>query len=66
MTFDDALAYYKSGKAIAKALSLSPARVTYIKQSGFIPYRDQCVLEIDSKRKLRARKEDDTSYYMDS
>lgn len=58
MTYEQALAHYKTATAIAKALRLSCGRVTQFKDAGGFSYPTQCVLEKHSKRKLTARYED--------
>lgn len=58
MTYDQALAFYKTQSELAKALRLSRGRVTQLKDQGGFSYPTQCVLEKHSKRKLIARYED--------
>ncbi|WP_027855569.1 hypothetical protein [Marinobacterium litorale] len=59
MTFEDAIVYYKTSRAIAEALEMSDARVSQMKSAGGFSYPIQCVLEIHSGRKLKARREDE-------
>jgi hypothetical protein len=59
MTFDEALAYYGTSRAISQALGMSDARVSQMKSSGGFSYPIQCVLEKDSGGNLIARREDD-------
>lgn len=59
MTFPEALSFYKSNRAIAKALSFSDSRVSQFKSEGGFPYPEQCVLEKDSKGLLIALRDDE-------
>ena len=61
MTFEEAQSFYKTGRAIAKALKLSEGRISQFKSEGGFPYPEQCVLEKDSGRKLIARRKDEPS-----
>ncbi|WP_286237954.1 hypothetical protein [Neptuniibacter halophilus] len=58
MTFEEAIGFYKTNRAIGKALELSDARISQIKSDGGFAYPEQCVLEKDSKGELIARKQD--------
>lgn len=58
MTFNEALSFYKSNRAISKALNLSDARISQFKSEGGFAYPEQCVLEKDSAGKLLAKRED--------
>jgi hypothetical protein len=58
MTFEEAIGFYKSNRAIGKALNLSDARISQFKSEGGFAYPEQCVLEKDSNRKLIAKRED--------
>ena len=59
MTFPEALSFYKTNRAIAKALDFTDSRVSQFKSEGGFPYPEQCVLEKDSKGELVARREDE-------
>lgn len=58
MTYEEALAHFKTGRAIAEALNLSPGRVSQCKAAGGFSYQQQCVLEKASQSELMARQED--------
>lgn len=58
MTYQEALAHFGSGRAIAAALSLSPGRVSQCKSAGGFSFQQQCVLEKASEGSLSARQED--------
>lgn len=58
MTFEEALGFYKTNKAIGRALGLSDGRISQCKKEGGFAYPEQCVLEKDSKGKLMASKQD--------
>lgn len=58
MTYEQALAHFKTGRAIAEALTLSPGRVSQCKAAGGFSYQQQCVLEKASEGALMARQED--------
>lgn len=45
MTYDEALAHFKTGRAIAEALGVSPGRVSQCKTAGGFSFQQQCVLE---------------------
>lgn len=45
MTYDEAVAHFGSGRAIAKALGVSPGRISQLKTAGGFSYQQQCVLE---------------------
>lgn len=59
MTFDQALAYFKTGRAIAEALGVSPGRISQCKARGWLSFPHQCVLEKVSGGHLSALEEDD-------
>ena len=59
MTFNQALKFYKTQKAIADALCLSSARVSQCKSEGGFSYPLQCVLEKDSGGALVAKRKDE-------
>lgn len=59
MTYEQALAHFKTGRAIAEALGVSPGRVSQCKSAGGFSYQQQCVLEKASSSVLEARQEDE-------
>lgn len=59
MTFDEALAFFGSGRAIGDALGVSRGRVSQCRAAGGFSYPMQCVLEKESRRKLIAKREDE-------
>lgn len=59
MTYIEALAHFKTGRAIAKALGLSPGRVSQCKSAGGFSYQQQCVLEKESGGRLQASQSDE-------
>lgn len=62
MTYDQALAFFGSGRAIGKVLSVSGSRVSQCHSAGGFSYPMQCVLEKESRGKLIADREDDPSF----
>lgn len=62
MTYDQALAFFGSGRAIGKVLSVSGSRVSQCRSAGGFSYPMQCVLEKESRGKLIADREDDPSF----
>lgn len=58
MTYDQALAHFKTGRAIAEALGVTPGRISQCKTAGGFSYQQQCVLEKASEGSLTARHED--------
>lgn len=59
MTYEQALSHFKTGRAIAKALGVSPGRISQCKADGGFSYQHQCVLEKESSGALVARAEDE-------
>lgn len=59
MTYEQALAHFKTGQAIADALSLSPGRVSQCKAKGGFSFQQQCVLEKVSAGAVQASKDDE-------
>ena len=59
MTYEQALDYFGTGSGIAYALGVSRSRVSQCRAAGGFSYPMQCVLEKESGRKLKARREDD-------
>jgi len=59
MNFQEALSYYKTGRAIARALGVTDGRVSQLKSDGGFSYPVQCVLEKHSGGALVARREDE-------
>lgn len=59
MTYDEALAFFKTGRRIAEVLGVSPSRVSQCRSAGGFSYPIQCVLEKESRGKLVARRKDD-------
>ena len=66
MTYQEALEHFRSGRAIAAALSLTPGRVSQCKSAGGFSFQQQCVLEKASEGALSARQEDVPSQQMAS
>lgn len=58
MTYDQALAHFKTGRAIAETLGVTPGRISQCKAAGGFSYQQQCVLEKASNGVLIARHED--------
>jgi hypothetical protein len=58
MTYEQAIVFFKTGKAIAKALSVSPGRISQCKNEGGFSYQTQCVLEKASGGALEAKVSD--------
>jgi len=58
MTYDEALSHFKTGKAIADAIGVTPGRISQCKTAGGFSYQQQCVLEKASEGALTARHED--------
>ena len=58
MTFDEALKFFGSGKAIGDALGVSGSRVSQCRTSGGFSYPMQCVLEKESDGLLIAKRQD--------
>lgn len=59
MTFEDAIKYYGSSRAISRALQMTDGRISQMKSAGGFSYPVQCVLEKDSGGALIARREDE-------
>lgn len=66
MTYQEAFDHFRSGRAIADALGLTPGRVSQCKAAGGFSYQQQCVLEKASSSILTARQEDVPSHQMAS
>lgn len=66
MTYDEALAHFKTGRAIAEALGVSPGRVSQCKTAGGFSFQQQCVLEKSSGGVLSARQEDEPAQQLAS
>lgn len=62
MTYEEALAHFKTGRAIAKALKVSPGRISQCKAAGGFSYQQQCVLEKVSGGAVQARQEDEPAH----
>lgn len=62
MTYEEALAHFKTGRAIAKALTVSPGRISQCKAAGGFSYQQQCVLEKASGGSLQARQKDEPAH----
>jgi hypothetical protein len=58
MTFDEALKFFGSGKAIGDALGVSASRVSQCRSFGGFSYPMQCVLEKESGGSLIAKRQD--------
>lgn len=61
MTFDEALAHFKTGRAIGEALRVSSSRVSQCRTAGGFSYPMQCVLEKESNGAVVANRNDDPS-----
>ncbi|QVI69156.1 hypothetical protein [Pseudomonas syringae] len=59
MTYDEALKYFGTGRAIGDALAVTSSRVSQCRTAGGFSYPMQCVLEKESSGALVARREDD-------
>jgi hypothetical protein len=59
MTFDEALKYFRTGRAIGHVLRVTGSRVSQCRTAGGFSYPMQCVLEKESAGELVARREDD-------
>ena len=59
MTYEQALKHFKTGRAIADALNLTPGRISQCKSAGGFSFSQQCVLEKISEGALVARVEDE-------
>lgn len=59
MTYQQALAHFKTGRAIAAALGVSPGRISQRKTAGGFSYQQQCVLEKASGGSVLAHQEDE-------
>lgn len=62
MTFDEALEFFGSGRAIGDALGVSGSRVSQCRASGGFSYPMQCVLEKESAGRLVAKRNDDPAH----
>ncbi len=58
MTYQEALGHFRSGRAIATALGITPGRVSQCKAAGGFSYQQQCVLEKASSGAVSAKHED--------
>ncbi|MFG0540193.1 hypothetical protein ACF8Q9_22340 [Pseudomonas sp. TYF_15] len=59
MTYDEALKYFGTGRAIGDALGVTGSRVSQCRTTGGFSYPMQCVLEKESSGALIAKREDD-------
>ena len=64
MTFDEALKYFRTGRAIGDALRVSGSRVSQCRAAGGFSYPMQCVLEKESDGALVAKRDDDPAQPM--
>ncbi|CRN02144.1 hypothetical protein [Pseudomonas sp. 34 E 7] len=64
MTYDEALKYFGTGRAIGDALRVTGSRVSQCRTAGGFSYPMQCVLEKESAGQLVARREDDPAQPM--
>ena len=64
MTFDEALKYFRTGRAIGDALRVSGSRVSQCRAAGGFSYPMQCVLEKESEGALVAKRDDDPAQPM--
>ncbi|WP_080900576.1 hypothetical protein [Pseudomonas amygdali] len=55
MTFNEALKYFGTGRAIGDALAVTSSRVSQCRTAGGFSYPMQCVLEKESSGALVAR-----------
>ncbi len=58
MTFQEAIDFYKTNRAISEVLGVSEGRVSQIKSEGGFSYAFQCVLEKHSGGALQASRID--------
>ena len=66
MTYDEALAHFKTGRAIAEALGVSPGRVSQCKTAGGFSFQQQCVLEKASGGAVQALQDDEPAQQLAS
>lgn len=66
MTYQEALAHFGTGRAIAEKLGLTPGRVSQCKTAGGFSYQQQCVLEKAAEGAITARQEDEPSQQLAS
>lgn len=66
MTYEEALTHFKTGRAIATALGVSPGRISQCKTAGGFSYQQQCVLEKVSGGSVQARQEDEPAQQLAS
>jgi len=62
MTYNEALKFFGSGRAIGDALRVSGSRVSQCRSAGGFSYPMQCVLEKESGGKLLACRHDDPAF----
>ena len=62
MTYNEALNFFGSGRAIGDALRVSGSRVSQCRSAGGFSYPMQCVLEKESGGKLLACRQDDPAF----
>lgn len=62
MTYQEALAHFGTGRAIADELGLTPGRISQCKAAGGFSYQQQCVLEKASGGAVVARQEDEPAH----
>ncbi|OLU22973.1 hypothetical protein BVH03_22260 [Pseudomonas sp. PA15(2017)] len=66
MTYEEAVAHFKTGRALAAALGVSPGRVSQCKSAGGFSYQQQCVLEKASGGAIEARQDDEPAQQVPS
>lgn len=54
MTYEQAITHFKTGRAIALTLGITPGRVSQCKAAGGFSYQQQCVLEKASRGAVKA------------
>ena len=62
MTYDEALKFFRTGRAIGDALGVSGSRVSQCRTTGGVSYPMQCVLEKESGGALIAKRDDDPAW----
>lgn len=62
MTYDEALKFFGTGRAIGDALGVTGSRVSQCRATGGFSYPMQCVLEKESGGKLVASRQDDPAF----
>ncbi|MNE57333.1 hypothetical protein D3C76_841830 [compost metagenome] len=62
MTYNEAMKFFGTGRAIGDALGVTSGRVSQCRSAGGFSYPMQCVLEKESGGELTARRGDDPAH----